>query len=76
MARSPFAPFFSSFDENWVPLDGEDGPIPAYLRSVPAEIRGQIKEAVRRAYLDGEDDEPHSYTATTWVVTGTRPGAV
>lgn len=68
-----FRTVFASFDDYWAPLEGKDGPIPAYLRSVPSDIRGQIKEAVRRAYLDGEDDGPRSYAATTWVVTGTKP---
>lgn len=66
---------FSSFDDYWAPFDGEDGPIPAYLRSVTADTRHKIKDAVRRAYVDGEKDGPRSYTATTWVVTGKKPAA-
>lgn len=64
---------FASFDDYWAPFDGGDGPIPAYLRSVTAQIRERIKQAVSRAYLDGEDDGPRSYAATTWVITGTKP---
>ena len=33
-----------------------------------------IKAAVRRAYLDGDSDGPRSYTATSWVVSGNKPG--
>jgi hypothetical protein len=64
---------FAGFDDYWAPLDGNDGPLAAYLRSVTQEIRDQIKDAVRRAYLDGEVDGPRSYTATRWVVTGKKP---
>jgi len=64
---------FASFDDYWAPFDGEDGAVPAYLRSVTPGMRGQIKEAVRRAYLDGEADGPRSYTATAWVAAGKKP---
>lgn len=66
---------FAFFDNYWAPFDGDDGPIPAYLRSVTSDIRQKIKDAVRRAYLDGDEDGPRSYTATTWVVTGKKPAA-
>jgi SAM-dependent methyltransferase len=66
---------FSSFDDYWAPFDGDDGPYAAYLRSVTTDIRNKIKDAVRRAYLDGEEDGPRSYTATAWVVTGKKPAA-
>lgn len=64
---------FTSFDDYWAPFDGEDGPIPAYLRSATSDIRHRVKDAVRLAYLDGEEDGPRSYTATTWVATGKKP---
>lgn len=64
---------FSSFEDYWAPFDGQDGPIPNYLRGTAPEMRDRIKEAVRRAYLDGEDDGPRSYTATTWVMSGRKP---
>jgi SAM-dependent methyltransferase len=66
---------FECFDDYWMPFDGEDGPVPTYLRSTSESIRKRIKAAVRRAYLDGERDGPRSYTATTWVVTGRKPAA-
>jgi SAM-dependent methyltransferase len=65
---------FSSFGDFWAPFDGEDGPVPTYLRTVPPDLCSEIKEAIRRAYVDGEEDGPRSYTATTWVVTGEKPG--
>jgi hypothetical protein len=64
---------FTSFDGYWAPFDGNDGPIPAYLRKAEPEMRQRVKEAVRRAYLDGEDDGPRSYAATTWVAVGKKP---
>ncbi|MEM7025546.1 MAG: class I SAM-dependent methyltransferase [Pseudomonadota bacterium] len=64
---------FASFDDYWAPLDVGDGPIPAYLQSVTKETRSGIKAAVRRAYLDGDEDGPRSYAATAWVATGTKP---
>jgi SAM-dependent methyltransferase len=63
---------FTSFDDYWAPFDGEDGPIPAYLRTIDPEKRHRIKAAVQEAYLDGEDDGPRSYTATAWVACAFR----
>ena len=34
------------------------------------EIIWALRQAVRRAYLDGEDDGPRSYAATAWAVKG------
>lgn len=64
---------FASFEDYWAPLDGQDGPIPNYLRGTAPDLRGRIKDAVRRAYLDGEQDGPRSYTATSWVISGRKP---
>ena len=64
---------FESFDDYWSPFDGRDGPIPAYLSTRPPELKATIKEAVRRAYLDGEEDGLRSYTATAWAVRGRAP---
>lgn len=63
---------FADFDDYWAPMDGKDGPIPNYLRGTAPEMQDRIKEAVRRAYLDGEANGPRSYTATTWVVSGRK----
>lgn len=63
---------FSSFDDYWAPYDGADGPAAAYLRSAPKDIRPKVKDAVRAAYLDGEEDGFRSYTATAFVVIGTK----
>ncbi len=63
---------FASFKDYWSPFDGKDGPIPSYLSKRTAELKKQIKDAVRDAYLDGEADGPRSYVATAWVATGRR----
>jgi ubiquinone/menaquinone biosynthesis C-methylase UbiE len=63
---------FAAFEDYWRPFDGKDGPIPSYLSKRPAELKKQIKDAVRDAYLDGETDGPRSYVATAWVATGRR----
>jgi SAM-dependent methyltransferase len=67
---------FASFEDYWAPYEGEDGVVPAYLRSVTPEMGGQIKDAVRRAYLDGEADGLRSYTATAWVASGKKANLV
>ena len=63
---------FLSFEDYWAPFDGNDGPIPAYLSKAAPQMRQRVKDAVRRAYLDGEEDGHRSYTATTWVVIGRK----
>ncbi|MCD9147650.1 class I SAM-dependent methyltransferase [Pseudophaeobacter flagellatus] len=63
---------FTSFDDYWVPFDGEDGPIPAYLSKRPAEMKSKIKDAVRLAYLDGDDDGPRSYVAVALAISAVR----
>ena len=61
---------FATFEDYWRPFDGTDGPIPSYLSKTTADLKKQIKDAVREAYLDGEADGPRSYVATAWVATG------
>ena len=63
---------FSSFEDYWAPFDGEDGSIPSYLRSISHDLRARIKDAVRLAYLDGENDGPRSYVATAWTISGRK----
>jgi len=63
---------FMSFDDYWAPFDGRDGPIPAYLRQTSPEMRAKIKDAVRRAYLDGEEDGPRSYIAVAFAISALR----
>lgn len=65
---------FSSFADFWAPYDGKDGPIAEYIATLSADVRAKVREAVERAYLDGEPDGPRSYTATAWVVRGKVEG--
>jgi len=64
---------FASFADFWAPNDGKDGPIAEYVGTLSADVRAKVREAVERAYLDGEPDGPRSYVATAWVVKGKVP---
>ena len=64
---------FDSFEDYWAPFDGTDGPIPSYFAKRPARLKAAIKDAVQRAYLDGEDDGPRSYVAAAWAASSRRP---
>ncbi len=61
---------FQSFDDYWSPLLGGQGPVGGYVAGLPEEMQGRVREAVRLAYLSGDDDGPRSLTATAWLVTG------
>lgn len=65
---------FASFADFWAPNDGKDGPIAEYVGTLPADVRAKVRDAVEKAYLDGEPDGPRSYAATAWVVKGKVPG--
>jgi hypothetical protein len=64
---------FSSFADFWAPAEGKDGPIADYVGSLTKEERAELRQAVQRAYLDGEPDGPRSYAATAWAVRGNVP---
>ncbi len=64
---------FASFADFWVPNEGKDGPVAAYVGSLGADARAKLRDAVWLAYLDGEGDGPRSYVATAWVVKGRVP---
>jgi len=64
---------FANFSDYWAPFDGRDGPIPAYLSGVSPALKDRIKEAVRQAYLDGEEDGDRSYLASAWTVLAEAP---
>ncbi len=65
---------FASFADFWAPLDGKDGPLADYVSGLNADTKSKVRDAVERAYLDGEVDGPRSYVATAWVVKGIVPG--
>ena len=64
---------FSSFDDYWAPYEGKEGPAAAYVASLSGAKRTELREAVRRAYLDGEEDGLRSYAALAWAVKGIVP---
>lgn len=64
---------FSSFADFWAPSEGQDGPIAEYVGTLDGTMLRRLREAVSRAFLDGEPDGPRSYAATAWVVKGTVP---
>jgi len=64
---------FKSFADFWTPYEGKDGPIAEYIGTLAAPAKAKLREAIERAYLDGERDGPRSYTATAWAVKGTVP---
>lgn len=65
---------FTCFEDYWEPYEGQDGPGAEYVRSLDASARGQLRDAVAAAYLDGEADGPRSYAALAWAVRGVAPG--
>lgn len=64
---------FASFEDYWAPYEGRDGPGPEYMATLSSSERTQLREAVRRAYIDGEADGPRSYGAQAWAVKGIAP---
>lgn len=64
---------YESFDDYWTPITTGGGPVDDYCKSLDPEIRDKIRDAVQRAYLDGEPDGPRSYAAIAWAVKGKVP---
>jgi SAM-dependent methyltransferase len=64
---------FSCFDDFWAPMDGKDGSFAEYLNTLSMDGKNNLREALRLAYTDGEEDGPRSYASTAWVVRGRVP---
>lgn len=64
---------FASFADFWAPLESKNGPLADYVASLTVDWKLTVRDAVERAYLDGEADGSRSYVATAWVVKGTVP---
>jgi ubiquinone/menaquinone biosynthesis C-methylase UbiE len=64
---------FACFDDFWSPAESREGPIAEFVATLDNAAKAALREAVRLAYLDGEDDGPRSYAATAWVVRGEVP---
>lgn len=64
---------FAAFADYWAPYEGREGPQAEYVATLGPAERDGLREAVRRAYLDGEADGPRSYAALAWAVKGRAP---
>ncbi|MEO3470342.1 class I SAM-dependent methyltransferase [Roseomonas sp. CAU 1739] len=64
---------YAGFDDFWSPYMGGQGPAAAFVSGLDPTAQGQLRDAVRRAYIDGEPDGPRSYAATAWAVRGVAP---
>jgi SAM-dependent methyltransferase len=64
---------FASFADFWAPIDGRDGPLADYVSGLEVDVKEKVRDAVERAYLDGDTDGSRSYVATAWVVKGAVP---
>lgn len=64
---------YESFGDFWSSIDGNDGPIAEYLRTLAPESKLRLRRLVEAAYLDGERDGPRSYAATAWAIKGRVP---
>lgn len=62
---------YADFEDYWTAVDSGQGPMGDYGRAAAPEMLVKVKEAVRRAYLDGEEDGPRSYACVAWVAAGT-----
>jgi len=62
---------YASFADYWAAVDSGQGPMGDYGRSAAPDMLAKVKEAVRRAYLDGEEDGPRSFACVAWVAAGT-----
>lgn len=64
---------YADFADYWEPLLGGQGPVGAYVASLPRERCALIEARVRAAFLSGAPDGPRSLTATAWAVRGVVP---
>jgi len=64
---------YANFEDWWSPFLGREGPIAAYVSGLDEGRRHRLREALRAAYLDGEEDGPRSYAAVAWAVRGHVP---
>ena len=64
---------YADFADYWEPLLGGQGPVGAYVESLPPDRRRLIEEGVRAAFFSGSPDGPRSLTASAWAVRGVVP---
>ena len=67
---------FSDFDDYWQPLLDTGQTFSKYFAALPAAARSRMYEAVRAAFLVGDDDGPRSFVARAFAVRGRVAGAL
>ena len=66
---------FASFDDYWIPFLDRQGPAGAYMATLEAAEREQLRGKLRRRLLGEGPDRPIALTARAWVVRGRVPSA-
>jgi hypothetical protein len=66
---------FADFDDYWQPLLGTGQTFSRYFGALPAAAQARTYEAVRAAFLVGDDDGPRSFAARAFAVSGRVPGS-
>jgi SAM-dependent methyltransferase len=66
---------FADFDDYWQPLLGAGQTFSKYFGALPAAVQARTYEAVRAAFLVGDDDGPRSFAARAFAVSGRVPGS-
>jgi SAM-dependent methyltransferase len=64
---------YTCFADFWTPAQGSEGPVAEFVSSLDSAAKTRLRAAVEASYLDGEEDGPRSYAATSWVVKGKVP---
>lgn len=64
---------FASFDEYWTPFLGSQGPAGAYVATLSAEDRDQLRLQLSQRLLGDGADGPIALSARAWAVRGTVP---
>ena len=64
---------FSSFDDLWVALTKNQGPVGAYLATISQERQDELRDKVRRDILGSRPDGPFNLKAKAWAVKGRVP---
>jgi hypothetical protein len=66
---------FSGFDDYWQPLLAAGQTFGKYFGALPAAAQSRTHDAVRAAFLVGDDDGPRSFAARAFAVSGRVPGS-
>jgi len=66
---------FSGFDDYWQPLLAAGQVFSKYFDALPAAAQSRTHDAVRAAFLVGDEDGPRSFAARAFAVSGRVPGS-